>query len=211
MNREFLEKLGLEKETIDEVMKEHGKTVNSIKEKADKVDGLESQIEDYKKQIKDRDKQLDDLSKQVKDNEELTAEIDRLKEENKTATEELQQKLDQQAFDFALERALNKAGAKNAKAVKALLDTESIKLDGESLLGLEDQIKELQESESYLFGSDEPAGLKGRKPHDSQEPPTETSQLEEDYKKAMEQGDTATAIAIKNQMFEEQKNNNNQE
>lgn len=166
MNREFLKEQGLTDEQIEAVMKEHGKTINSIKDKADKVDGLESQIDDYKKQIKQRDEQLDELSKQAKDNEELTAEIERLKEENKTATEELQEKLEKQAFDFALERALNKAGAKNAKAVKALLDTESIKLDGETLLGLEDQLKELQESDPYLFGSNEPAGLKGRKPHE---------------------------------------------
>ena len=31
MNREFLEKLGLEKEIIDKVMAEHGKTIQSIK------------------------------------------------------------------------------------------------------------------------------------------------------------------------------------
>lgn len=33
MNREFLEKLGLEKEVIDKVMAEHGKTINDIKPK----------------------------------------------------------------------------------------------------------------------------------------------------------------------------------
>lgn len=31
MNREFLEKLGLEKEVIDKIMKEHGKTIQSVK------------------------------------------------------------------------------------------------------------------------------------------------------------------------------------
>ena len=166
MNREFLEGLGLEKEAIDKVMAEYGKSINSIKEKADKVEGLEGQIADYKQQIKDRDKQLEDLSKKVKDNEELTAEIERLKEENKKATNELQEKLDKQAFDFALEKSLTKAGAKNPKAVKALLNTENIKLDGETLLGLDDQLKQLKESDAYLFGEDEPAGLKGRKPRD---------------------------------------------
>ena len=33
MNREFLEKLGLEKEVIDKVMAEHGKTIQEIKPK----------------------------------------------------------------------------------------------------------------------------------------------------------------------------------
>lgn len=166
MNREFLKELGLSDEQIESVMKEHGKTINAVKEKADKVDGLESQIEDYKQQIKDRDKQLDDLSKQVKDNEELTAEIDRLKQENENATNELKDKLNKQAFNFSLEKALSNAGAKNPKAVKALLDVENIKLDGETLLGLDDQLTALKESDAYLFGDDEPPGLKGRKPHE---------------------------------------------
>lgn len=166
MNREFLKELGLNNEQVEAVMAEYGKSINSYKEKADKVDSLQSQIDDYKQQLADRDKQLDDLSKQVKDNEELTAEIERLKEENKTATEEFQQKLEKQAFEFALERALNKAGAKNPKAVKALLDTEKIKFVDENLIGLEEQLSALKESDGYLFGDDIPAGLKGRKPHD---------------------------------------------
>src|SRR5690625_1946261 len=156
MNREELKELGLSDEQIDKVMASHGKVVNSIKEKADQVDSLESQIEDYKQQIADRDEQLESLSERAKDNEELTAEIDRLKEENQTATEELQQKLDQQAFDFTLDKALINAGVRNAKAVKALLDTESIKLDGDKLLGLDDQLESLKESDDYLFQSDEP-------------------------------------------------------
>lgn len=63
MNREFLKGLGLEDDAIDKVMTEHGKSLNSVKEKADKVDGLESQIEDYKSQISDRDNQLEELKK----------------------------------------------------------------------------------------------------------------------------------------------------
>lgn len=155
MNREFLKDQGLTDEQIEKVMASHGKTVNSIKEKADSAEGLESQIDDYKEQIADRDTQLNNLSEQVKDNKELTNQIDDLKAANQTATEELQTKLDQQSFDFSLERELTSAKARNPKAVKALLDTESIKLDGEKLLGLDDQIKALQESDPYLFESEE--------------------------------------------------------
>lgn len=167
MNREFLKEQGLTDEQIEAVMAEYGKSINSYKEKVDKVDSLQNQIDDYKQQLADRDKQLDDLSKQVKDNEELTAEINRLKEENEKATKELQEKLEKQAFEFALERALNKAGAKNPKAVKALLDTEKIKCVDDNLIGLDEQLTALKESDGYLFGENEPPGLKGRKPHDT--------------------------------------------
>lgn len=151
MNREQLKELGLSDEQIESVMKSYGKATNDLKEQADKVEGLESQIDDYKQQIADRDEQLESLSEQAKDNEELTAEIDRLKEDNKTATEELQEKLDKQAFNHSLDNALTSAGVRNAKAVKALLDVESIKLDGDKLLGLDDQLKALHESDGYLF------------------------------------------------------------
>ena len=59
--------------------------------------------------------------------------------------------------------ALRDAAAKNPKAVKALLDKEKLKLDGETLLGLEDQLKTLRESDAYLFGED---NLSGKKPGD---------------------------------------------
>lgn len=148
MNREFLESLGLEKETIDKVMAEHGKTVNTTK---DELSTVTTERDNLKEQLTDRDTQLNDLSDKVKDSEELTAEIDRLKKENTTATQDLQNKLDTQAFEFKLDKALNGAKVKNAKAVKALLDTEKIKLDGDKLLNLDDQLEALKESEAYLF------------------------------------------------------------
>ena len=168
----------------------------------EKFDAKNNEVKDLKEQLKQRDAQLDDLQKKAKDSEELTAEINRLKEENKKATQEYEEKLKQQAFDFALERALTNAQAKNPKAVRALLDTESIKLDGDKLLGLEEQLNALKESDSYLFG-EEPK-LKGRTPNTDGKVPPPTNALEEEYKQAMEQGNTALAIAIKNKMFEKQ-------
>lgn len=148
--------MGLSDEQIDKVMTAHGKVVNSTKEQ---LDAITTERDNLKQQMTERDKQLDDLSKQVKDNEELTAEINRLKDENKSATEELQQKLEKQAFDFSLEKALSTAKARNPKALKALLNTEVIKLDGDKLLGLEEQLKTIKESDPYLFDEEEKPGV----------------------------------------------------
>ncbi|WP_235715757.1 phage scaffolding protein [Alkalihalobacillus hemicellulosilyticus] len=103
----------------------------------------------------DRDKQLADLGDKVKDNEELTAEIDRLKGENETTKTELEKKLEQQAFDHKLENTLSGAKVKNTKALKALLDMDTIKLDGDVLKGLDSQLDSLKESDPYLFDSEE--------------------------------------------------------
>lgn len=155
MNREELKELGLSDEQIDKVMASHGKVVNDTKAKADKVDGLESQIEDYKQQIADRDTQLEELGEKAKGNEDLTAEIDRLKEENTNTKNDYEEQLKKQAFDYKLEGTLKDSKVKNVKAIKALLDMDTIKLDGDALKGLDEQLNSLKENESYLFEQEE--------------------------------------------------------
>lgn len=162
MNREFLEGLGLEKEAIDNIMKEHGKSVNATKHELETVT---TDRDELKTQLTDRDKQLEELSAKAKGNEELTAEIERLKNENTTTAADYQAKLDKQAFDFTLDKSLTGAKVRNPKAVKALLDTEKIKLDGSKLLNLDDQLAALKESDPYLFETEEKPGLGGRTPH----------------------------------------------
>ena len=56
MNRGFLEKLGLEKEVIDKVMAEHGKTINEVKPKD--YDEIKSAKEKLEKQVKDLNRTL---------------------------------------------------------------------------------------------------------------------------------------------------------
>ena len=54
-------------------------------------------------------------------------------------------------FDYALEGALTNAKSKNNKALKALLDMNSIKYQEGKLEGLQEQIEALQKDASYLF------------------------------------------------------------
>jgi Phage minor structural protein GP20 len=119
----------------------------------EKFDQVNIDNKDLKKQLKDRDDQLTDLKTKAAGNEDLTKQINDLTELNKKTAADYQSKLDKQAFDFALKDALTGAKAKNAKAVEALLNKEAIKLDGDKLLGLEEQLKNLKESDSYLFDS----------------------------------------------------------
>lgn len=164
MKRDFLKELELEEETINAIMKEHGKAVNDIKAQADKVDSLESQVEDYQQQIKDRDDQLKKLQKSAEGNEDLQQQIKDLQQENDNVAKEWEQKLTQQQKESKLELALKDAKARNPRAVKALLDSEKISLDGENLIGLDEQLNSLKESDAYLFGEEQPKGLAGRDP-----------------------------------------------
>ncbi len=54
-------------------------------------------------------------------------------------------------LDNAVSMALVEAKAKNPKLVKAALDMSVIKLDGEKVLGLSEQLDKIKESDSYLF------------------------------------------------------------
>lgn len=115
----------------------------------EKFDAKNQEVKDLQKQIEDRDNQLEELKKV--DAGALEKTISELQETNKTQKSEHEEKIAKQQKEFAIELALRDAGALNTKAVKALLDTESIKLDGDTLLGLDDQIKALQKSDAYLF------------------------------------------------------------
>ncbi|WP_144526197.1 phage scaffolding protein [Bacillus pumilus] len=133
----------------------------------DRFDQVNNEKKELKSQLDERDQQLSTLQKQAKGNEELQTAIEQLQEENKKVSEEYQQKLDKQAFDFAIESALRDAKAKNIKAVKANLNVDGLKLSDDKVIGLDEQLAALKESDSYLFISenDSSSGLAGRQPH----------------------------------------------
>ncbi len=124
-------------------------------------DELEKTTKQYRKDIKKRDDDLKDLGEKAKDSEELNKEILRLQSENQKATELHEAELKQIRFDAALEKKLGDFKPKNLEILKKALEMEKISLDGENLLGLDEQITKLKESDSYLFGDEPPQGGTG--------------------------------------------------
>lgn len=106
--------------------------------------------------VKDRDKQLEDLRKSSGDNEALQKQITELQTANKTAKTEYEANLKKVTLDSKVETALLGAKAKNSKAVRALLDESKISLDGDNILGLNEQLETLKKDSAYLFGEDSP-------------------------------------------------------
>lgn len=74
------------------------------------------------------------------------------------AAEDRAREIEQLKFDFALDRELTKAQARNPKAVKALLDRDALKYDKGKIIGLEEQLETLKKNEdsAFLFGSAAP-------------------------------------------------------
>ena len=117
----------------------------------DKFDQVNNDNKELKQQLKSRDTQLDELKTKATGNEDLQKQIQTLQDQNGQIKEEYESKIQKQTFDYALKDALTVAKVRNPKAAKALLNTEAIKLDGDKLLGLEEQLKTIKESDPYLF------------------------------------------------------------
>lgn len=64
-------------------------------------------------------------------------------------------------LDSAVSMALVEAKAKNPKLARAALDMSVIKLDGDKLLGLNDQLEALKKSDAYLFDAEENSAGQG--------------------------------------------------
>lgn len=150
--KEILKKAGIEEGKLDGVIADIGKELPKHFIPKDKYNEVAEAKKKLEADIQERDKQLEELKKAAGSNEELKKQIETLQAENKNAAEEWQAKFARMQLDFAIERALTSAKAKNIKAVKALLDLEKVKLDGDQLLGIDEQLKALQQSDPYLFG-----------------------------------------------------------
>lgn len=152
MNREALKALGLTDEQIEEVMKSHGTVVNATK---DELTSAQSELESYKTQLTDRDTQLEDLRGKADGNTDLQATIDALKQANADAKATHQAELSATKLNYELDQALILNKARNPRAVRALLDSELIKLsDDGKVVGLSEQLEGLKQSDPYLFADD---------------------------------------------------------
>jgi Phage minor structural protein GP20 len=187
--KELLEKLSKGEATVEEVVEAIEKENKNMVPRS-RLNEKTQTIKDLEKQVSDRDAQLEDLKTKAVGHDDLQKQIQDLQLANDNTKKEYESKLQEQSYNFALDRALMGAKARNPKAVKALLDMEAIKLDGESLLGLNDQLDALKESDSYLFASEEQqqqGGSGGYNPGSDQKTNPPPGSGEKGYNDAREQ------------------------
>lgn len=148
MNKELLKSLGLNDEQIEAVLNGYKGYVPP--ERFNEVNEAKKNAE---ASIAERDKQLTELKKAVGDNDALKSQIEQLQADNKSAKEKYEADLKALKIDNAVNNALTGAGAKNLKAVKALLDMEKITLEGDEVKGIDEQVKGLLKGAdtSFLF------------------------------------------------------------
>lgn len=179
MNKEQLIAMGLSEEQAAKVIEGYGIMIPKSR-----LDEKIAELNTANDTIKERDKQIKDLGKAAGDNEELKKQITDLTEANKKAADEHAAALQKVHYDTALEKALSGAKAKNIKALTALLDLDKVKLEGEALQGLDEQLTALKESDSYLFEVEE-------QKKDEDEPPTDPTPRRPRFSAGQQQGNTS--------------------
>ena len=135
--------LNVEQAEIDELVKE-ALTGYIAKEE---YDILQGQVKVHEDKAKEFSKTVKELQKDVDASEALKLKLDDL--EGKLSSKD--KEIEKVKFDFKLEAKMKEVGAKNIKAIKALIDMEQVKLEDGELVGFDTQIEALKESDSYLF------------------------------------------------------------
>lgn len=147
LTKEQLIEMGLTEEQAQKVLDGVGQTIP--KSRFDEVNNAKKALEE---QVKTHESQLKDLQDKAKGNEEMQAEITKLQDAQKQAQEQYTQQLQDERLSAALKLAV--AGkVHDADLIAGLVDKTKIELDdkGNVKTGLDEQLKSLQESKSFLF------------------------------------------------------------
>ncbi|EJX17470.1 hypothetical protein SOJ_17590 [Staphylococcus sp. OJ82] len=165
--REELRGIGIDDDKIEGVMSLHGQEIQSFKDKVSQKDSklkeLQTTVDSYKEDNEQKDNELKDLQEKAKNGDDLQQTISDLRQANQEKEEQRQKEVKELNFNHSLENKLRDVGARNIKAVRALLESDNLKFNDEDneVIGLQDQLEKLRESDSYLFvetsNTDDPA------------------------------------------------------
>ncbi|ATE84835.1 capsid assembly scaffolding protein [Oenococcus phage vB_OeS_unk162] len=189
MKREELKALSLTDEQIDKIMKINGDDVNSLKadiqSKDSKIEELNGNINGLNTQVKDQKAAVDKLSKNPELTDDQKKQFEDLKTQLSDTEKKFKDELKQTKINSAVELGLTKAGARNSKAARALLDISKVSLDDNgNTIGLEDQIKNLKTADDSKFLFDDgtaqkpaPSAISKDKPNVKQPGEVQQSEL----------------------------------
>ena len=147
MKREFLQNFKvneqpLPKEIIDEIMAENGRDIEAAKKPFADYDSIKEQLQTAKDGLK---------AFEGVDVAQLQSKVTELQGKLDAKDTEWQGKLADMAFDHALEAAITGAKGKNAKAIRALLDVDTLKGSKNQEADIKAALEGLKKDSGYLF------------------------------------------------------------
>lgn len=160
MKREELEVLGMTKEQIDGVLDMHHKELDPVQKNLDTANAdlnaekaknatQETAINDLKKDLEEfKDADVSGMKQKIAD----------LEKDIQTKDETHQKEIADRDFNDLLKESITSASGRNAKAITALLDVETLKASKNQKEDIAAAIKVLTEAEDskMLFGEPEP-------------------------------------------------------
>lgn len=186
MNREELEKIGLTKEQIDEVMKMKG---NLISEKDTEINKLSKDLDTATTERDDLKTQLSNANTEIQSYKEMDVEgikqkINDWETKYETDTKALQKKLAQKDYDHTIEKMVEGLKFSSTSAKKTFtndLIAKELKIENNNLLGFDDFVKEYKESDPGAFVPEEDPETKKKPSFGSPTPGEEggTSELDD--------------------------------
>lgn len=150
MTKKDFTDLGISEELAAKAAEASKKELESYVQKS-KYDLVVTEKETLEIQIKEHGKQLEELKKAAKGSEELEKKVKELQDNAAASKAKYEKQINDIQLNHAIDTALKEAKAKNAKAVRSLLDMNDIVLDDGKVKGLDKQIKKLQEAEDSKF------------------------------------------------------------
>ena len=150
MNREFLTELGIAEETARQIIVEHGKSTEKIRNMAE---AAKTELEDLQKRLADRDMDIEALQAAAGRGSELERQLNDLQARYRADTEALNRQITETRLNAALDAAIAAEKGRNTKAIKALLDVGKLRLGEDGTLEALD-LAPIRESDPYLFDTE---------------------------------------------------------
>lgn len=134
---------------IDVILDKWHEEIEPLKKE---LSSAQAQRDEYKSELDEANSAIANLEKSTKENEQARNEI----AEYKKQIEELSEARRADKIASEIEKAVIKARGRNLKTIKPLLDMDKIELDKDgAITGLDEQLKLIAKTDSYLFESPE--------------------------------------------------------
>jgi len=116
-----------------------------------RFDEVNNQTKELKARNEAFEKQVADALKAAKTGEEFKANYENLSREHEAQKSKYEAQIQEIRTTTMLSEGLRSAGAINPKTIMPLLDVSKIKVEGDKLVGLEEQIQTIRKNDAYLF------------------------------------------------------------
>ena len=160
MKREELEAMGLTKEQIDKVLNAHHAELDPVQRELETV---KADLKNAKETVESQETTIKGLKTDVDEFKEadlsgMKEKISNLEKELETKGKEYSQQMADRDFNDILRESIASVNGKNAKAITALLDVDTLKASKNQKEDIAAALKTLSEAEdsSMLFGKSEP-------------------------------------------------------